>query len=107
MKVKVNGQYEFQIELEKGRVLANGAEVQIDARQLSERHSHIIHNNQSYTIEIIEENRSDKTAEVKVNGNIYHVSVENKYDQLLRQLGMDSDHTNKIKSIKHRCRVLF
>jgi len=100
MKVKVNEQYNFDVELNKNSILVNGAEVQIDSRRIAEKHSHVIYNHRSYNIEVVEENRQDKTCTVKVNGNVYEIKVEDSYDQLLKQLGMDAARAGKIKSVK-------
>jgi biotin carboxyl carrier protein len=100
MKVKVNEQYNFDVKLEKNSILVNGAEVQIDSRETAEKHSHIIYNHRSYNIEVVEQNRQDKTCTVKVNGNVYEVKIEDSYDQLLKQMGMDTAQASKIRSVK-------
>lgn len=100
MKVKVNERYNFDVELNKNSILVNGAEVQIDSRQTAEKYSHVIYNHRSYNIEVVEENRQDKTCTVKVNGNVYEIKIEDSYDQLLKQLGMDAGQTSKIRSVK-------
>jgi biotin carboxyl carrier protein len=100
MKVKVNEQYSFDVELNKNRILVNGTEVEVDSRQITEKQSHVIYNHRSYNLEIVEENRQDKTCTVKVNGNTYEIKIEDSYDQLLKQLGMDTAKANKIRSVK-------
>jgi len=100
MKVKVNEQYNFDVKTEKNSILVNGAEVQIDLRETAEKHSHAIYNHRSYNIEVVEENRQDKTCTVKVNGNVYEIKIEDSYDQLLKQLGMDTARASKIRSVK-------
>ncbi|HMI04461.1 MAG TPA: biotin/lipoyl-containing protein [Pedobacter sp.] len=100
MKVKVNEQYNFDVELNKNRILVNGTEVEVDSRPIAEKHTHVIYNHRSYNIEIVEENRQNKTCTVKVNGNIYGIKIEDSYDQLLKQLGMDTAQTGKIRSVK-------
>lgn len=100
MKVKVNDHYNFDVELNKDRILVGGTEVQIDSRQVAEKHSHVIYGHKSYNVEIVEENRQDKTCTVKVNGNIYEIRIEDSYDQLLKQLGMDSAQASKVKTVK-------
>jgi biotin carboxyl carrier protein len=100
MKVKVNEQYNFDVELNRNRIFVNGAEVEVDSRQLTEKTSHVIYKRKSYNLEIVEENRQDKTCAVKVNGNIYEIKIEDSYDQLLKQLGMDTPQANKIRSVK-------
>lgn len=39
-------------------------------------------------------------ASVKVNGSIYKVAVEDQFDQLLKQLGMDNLAAAKVQQIK-------
>jgi biotin carboxyl carrier protein len=100
MKVKVNERYNFDVTLDKNSILVNGAEVQIDLRETAEKQAHVIYNHRSYNIEVVEENRQDKTCTVKVNGNVYEIKIEDSYDQLLKQLGMDTGQTSKIRSVK-------
>lgn len=100
MKIKVNDQYNFDVELSKNSMLVDGTEVQIDSRQVTEKHSHVIYGHRSYNVEIVEENRQDKICTVKVNGNIYEIRIEDSYDQLLKQLGMDNAQASKIRTVK-------
>ena len=99
-KVKVNDQYNFDIEANKSQVKVNGEIVEVDRVALSNGHSHVIYQHKSYNVEIVEHHKEDKTVELKVNGKLYVVSIADQYDLLLQQLGMDNLQTNKVKEIK-------
>lgn len=100
MKVKVNDAYDFEIDLDGGTLKVNQQELNIDSRRLSERHAHIIYQNGSYNLELVEENKSEKIALVKVNGREYRIAMEDRYDQLLKQLGMDNLKANVVSELK-------
>jgi len=100
MKVKVNGKYSHNLEVAKDEVKLDQVAVDFDYLPLRNRHSHIIYKHKSYNVEIIEENRSNKTLVLKVNGTIYQVEVADQYDELLKQLGMDYAKSNKVADVK-------
>lgn len=101
MNIKVNEHYKYNIHTDDPEAFnVNGAEVLIDAHQLTNEHTHVLYKNRSFNVELVSENRDEKTSVYKVNGNLYSISIEDQYDQLLKQLGMDNMQANKIKDIK-------
>lgn len=100
MKVKVNDHYDFEVALEQGTLSLAGTAVQLDSAVLSDRHINIIYQNRSYNIELVSEDKTEKTSVLKVNGNLYHVAIQDQYDLLLQQLGLDSSKTSRMKEIK-------
>ena len=100
MKVKVNEHYNFNVEINNNLMSVNGLEVVLDSRSLGNNHTHVIYNNKSYNIEVVSESKADKTSIIKVNGTTYTIEMEDQYDQLLKQLGMDSALASKISEIK-------
>lgn len=100
MKVKVDGQEDFDVEVIGEKITVNGKEIAIDRRELSKDHSHIIFNHRSYTIAIVAADKTQKTCQIKVNGNLYDLKIEDRYDVLLKQLGMDTGSNNIIKEVK-------
>lgn len=99
-KVKVNDHYNFDIEADKSRVKVNGEVVDVDRIALSQGLSHVLYQHKSYNVEIVEQDKENKTVAVKVNGRLYTVSIADQYDLLLQQLGLDNLQTNKVKEIK-------
>lgn len=100
MKVKVNEHYNFHVGINNNLMSVNGLEVIVDSKSLSNTHTHVIYNNKSYNVEIVSESKADKTSIIKVNGTIYTIEMEDQYDQLLKQLGMDTGQANKVSEIK-------
>jgi biotin carboxyl carrier protein len=99
-KINVNGNHAFRIETENNTLIVDGEVVELDTIQLSSTQSHVLYKNKSYNLEIVSEDKEEKTMDIKVNGNVYKVSVEDQYDQLLKKLGLDNISSNKVKEIK-------
>jgi biotin carboxyl carrier protein len=99
-KVKVNDKYNFDIDNNAEGVVVNGDSVTAEIKQLNTNAWHIINNLKSYNAEIVNFNRADKTAEIKVNNNIYKVTAQDQFDILLDKLGLSSLTAAKISDIK-------
>ncbi|GGH09694.1 acetyl-CoA carboxylase biotin carboxyl carrier protein subunit [Pedobacter zeae] len=99
-KIKVNDQFLFELEDRDSVLMVNGNPVQLDLSKLGHSGTHVLYQNRSFNTEVIELNKADKTCKIKINGNIYQVSVEDQFDVLLKQLGLDNLNTNKVSEIK-------
>lgn len=98
-QIKVNDKYNFEISSGK-QPTVNGNAVAIDTVVLNKDSVNILYNNKSYNVEVVELNTLEKLAVVKVNGNVYSLSIKDQFDQLLKQLGMDSLASSKILQVK-------
>jgi len=98
--VKVNDQYNFAIKAENETIFVNDETIILDRKVLNDKSTHIIYQNRSYTIEVVSFEKADKTAVIKVNGSLYKIAVEDQFDQLLKQLGMDNLTAAKVQQIK-------
>lgn len=99
-KIKVNDKFDFKLEREKGALIVNGEVAVADIKQLGKLSYHVIRNNASYNAEVVTLNKAAKTAEIKVNGNTYHITAKDQFDLLLEQLGMSSINAAKVSEIK-------
>jgi biotin carboxyl carrier protein len=100
-KVKVNEHLNFEIEKSQSAFMVNGTSVELDEQALTHTNTtNVIYQNKSYNVEIVEVNSLEKTSTIKVNGNLYTVQVEDQFDLLLKQLGMDAAVGSKIREIK-------
>ena len=99
-KVTVNDKHNFDIDKNGEGVLINGEAVTADIKQLSTNAWHIINNLKSYNVEVIGFSGSDKTAEIKVNNNIYRIAAKDQFDILLDKLGLSSLTAAKLSDIK-------
>lgn len=99
-KVAVNKNVVLHIEEKDKKLFVDDEEVKLDLLNITPSETHILYQNRSYNVEIVEANQQDKTCKIKVNGTIYQTKVEDQFDQLLKNLGMDHLASNKVAEIK-------
>lgn len=87
-KVKVNDGYDFELTPVNGSFLLDGKEITPDVRQLKDGQMHFLYQNRSYNVEVVSEDPADKSMLIKVNGKLCRIGVEDKFDILLKALGM-------------------
>ena len=88
LHIKIKDQ-DFQFDYHQGEAILQGKAVNADAIKLAPNKYHVLINHQSYTIELLEKSENGKTMQILVNGVKQEVSIKDKYDALLSQLGMD------------------
>ena len=93
--IKVDVDKEFQFEID-----ANAVENGIDMIKIDESRYHIIKNNRSYDIEVLNQNNKSKNYTLLVNGTEYNVSLKDELAQLLDKMGMSAGASKKVKEIK-------
>ena len=91
MKAKVNNKYDFTLD---------GNEKEIDIIEIKDGIFHIIKDNKSYNAEVLKANKEEKSFVIRVNGNKYTVQLKDKYDDLLKELGMEMGSSTKVKDLK-------
>lgn len=99
-KVKVNNKYDFDIDRNSDELLINDNKINADVKQLNASSWHIIDQLRSYNVEVVSFNAAEKTAEIKVNNNIYSLTAKDQFDVLLDKLGLSSLNSAKISEIK-------
>lgn len=94
---------EYKISLDKkesNKGEINGKEFTLDVHKSKEGSYHVLHNNKSYNIEIVEINNEENTVKLNINGFNYTSKVNTEIDMLLKKLGMDSLVTKKVNELK-------
>jgi biotin carboxyl carrier protein len=99
-KIKVNGRLDYEVESKSNTVTMNGEEFVADMVKLNADNYHVLHENRSYSVEVVELNETEKTASIKVNNNIYQMKAKDQFDALLEQLGLSNLTNNKISDVK-------
>ena len=99
-KVKVNDNYNFEVEKDTAGLSINEGKVTADIKQINASAWHIINNLGSYNAEVVSFDKETKTAEIKVNGNIYSITAKDQFDILLDQLGLSSLNSAKVSELK-------
>jgi len=91
-KVNVNNTFSFDFEKESIS--------QLDAVSVEKNKFHVLHQNKSYKAEITTSDFNHKHYTVKINNNSYSVSISNKLDMLIKEMGFEVGATKHINSIK-------
>ena len=76
-------------------MLTSGSFIKINPFQY-----HLIYNNTSYNVDLIKMNAEEKTLVLKINSTKFAIKIQDKYDELLKSLGMDNLSSKKISDIK-------
>jgi biotin carboxyl carrier protein len=87
-QLTVNEKHHFKIEEKEGRIFIDENEFRFDLKEITNNTFHILHENKSYTAELISIDKKEKQAKVKINGNEYDVSLYDQYSELLDKMGM-------------------
>ena len=106
--IKVNNQYEFTVSEQKGKQTLNGQPFEWDVLEIKDnprrehrgRQFHVIKDNRSYNVTIVAVDHAAKTWSILVNGNTYNIELKDKYDLLLKELGMESLSSKKVNEIR-------
>lgn len=99
-KVKINKHSSFDIEDRDKGLTVNGNEINLDISTISAAEKHVLFNNKSFNVSLVELNKQERTCKIKVNGEVYEANVEDQFDQLLKQLGMDNLAASKVLDVK-------
>ena len=99
-KIKVNNSLDFETTIKNDVINLNGSDLSLDMVSLGNNKFHIIKNNKSYTAELVEKNLVEKIFKIKVNNNVYELKAKDKYDELLKDLGLENLNATKLKEIK-------
>lgn len=99
LKITVNNTEELDVELKADVISVNNLVMELDCVQNDSKNIHILHNNNSYSVELASED-AEKNMEIKVNGTSYKVAVKDQFDLLLKELGMESLASKKVKEVK-------
>ena len=72
----------------------------IDAIAITPSQFHILKDSQPYTAQIVEADFLAKTYSVKINGNLYTVSISSPLDQLIKDMGFEVGASKQVNAIK-------
>ncbi len=99
-QVNINEQKPISIEFKDDATFVNGQKTDWDLIKTGENLFHVLQNNLSYNAEIISANAEEKSLSIRINNNIYQVSVKDRFDILLAQMGMNSASATKVNDLK-------
>ena len=97
-KIKINDRFDFEVN--------GGKELSVDNRpfnwdiqHIREGRFNVLIDNKSYDAEVVRADYASKSFTIKINSNIYQISVKDQYDQLLEKLGINNLTKSKVNEI--------
>lgn len=99
-KIKVNEQFEYEVISDKNGIIVDGKSLALDVYSVNPDTFHILHRNRSFNAELITLDQKLKTCTVRVNSQIYAMSLTDQFDELLHKLGMDNLNAQKVSELK-------
>jgi acetyl/propionyl-CoA carboxylase alpha subunit len=99
-RVKVSGK-DFEVGFEDDAMTTgtvNGKSFNWDVSKLNNNLYHIIKDNRSYRVEVLEP--ADGKTRLKVNGTVYEAETIDKFDALLKSMGMEKGGGGKVNELK-------
>ncbi|MCC7222769.1 MAG: acetyl-CoA carboxylase biotin carboxyl carrier protein subunit [Chitinophagales bacterium] len=72
----------------------------LDLVSIAENRFHLLQNDQSHNIEVVSLDTDTKTVKININGTNYTVSLKDKLDLLLEQMGIGNAAAQKINDLK-------
>ncbi|MBO6881756.1 biotin/lipoyl-containing protein [Winogradskyella sp.] len=91
-KIKVNSSHSFDI--------SKDAMETLDAIETTSNHYHVIQDNTTIKASIVNSDFNKKSYSVKVNNNIYEVSINDALDQQIEALGFEIGASKQVNDIK-------
>lgn len=100
MKVTLNKQSGFELEREGKTLKLNGSPLEYDLRETRPGSYHLLYKGQSFEIEVLHSDLLTKKHLITVNGKKVEAELRDKFDELLKELGMDASSALKVGDLK-------
>ena len=94
--ITINGSQVYTVEGSQ----VNGQEILADIFKIDNRFYHILTEGRSFNIEIFAIDKQSKTMTVVVNGSKYDLSLRDKFDLLMEQMGFGKGSVQKAADLK-------
>lgn len=91
MKARVNEHFDFSFE---------DKSFDWDCVEIKNGQFHLLFKGRSLVADVVEVDSSEKVFIIRINNNSYRVQLKDRYDELLRSLGMDTFSSKKESEIK-------
>ena len=95
-----SGDKTYSIKSMNAGIEVDGKILDWDVNKIDERNFHVIHNNQSYRMELVTINNVEKSVTLKINGKLTTIDIKDKMDLLLEKMGIDMSAVAKVNDIK-------
>lgn len=100
LNVKIDNTQSHVIDKKGDKWILDGEETMLDLIQIGKDTYHIVYQNQSILLELLQKDENGKILTVKVNGIKRVLELETEMDVLLKKLGMDKLASPKLNQVK-------
>ena len=100
MQVSLENGTTYDITMDKDTLLLDGTAFEWDIRAENGTRYHALYQHRSLRLELVRADWETKTFEVKVNGRIHQLTVKDRFDLLLEELGMEDATAAKADDLK-------
>ncbi len=100
MKAIINGKTAWNIENKGPQLLINGEPQDFDLQHLHAGSYHLIMDGTSYALEVLHTDTANKEFLISVNGCKVQVNLKTRFDELLKELGMDVSSSSRAGDLK-------
>jgi biotin carboxyl carrier protein len=90
----------FDVDIKDGIFFINEEEFPVDIKRTDEHKLHLIYNNRTHLIEVMELAKAEKTVKLKINGTVTNAKVKDKFDLLLEKMGLSLQVEQVLKELK-------
>lgn len=90
----------FEVKKEKDHYLLNNEIFDWDLIKTQANSFHILLDKQSYRTEILKADYEAKTFVIQINGKRFEIDAQDRFDLLLKQMGMDKHSSTKVSDVK-------
>jgi biotin carboxyl carrier protein len=94
------GKKSFEIVNHDHQLIIDGTPLDWDIVEVSHGYFHILINHKSYRAEVVRADPATKSFAMKINGKVYSVTLNDKFDLLLEKMGMNNGSSGKANHIK-------
>lgn len=89
-----------EVEIGGDSISLDGQSIDWDISRISEFHYHIISGGKSYNAELVSADYQQKVLTLKIEDQVFEMSIKDKMDQLLEKMGISTQNTAAIAEVK-------
>ncbi len=99
-RVKSAEGQEKEVEIGSEGLSIDGQAIDWNISKISEFHYHIISGGKSYNAELVNADYQQKVLTLKIEDQVFEISIKDKMDQLLEKMGISAQSTTAIADVK-------
>ncbi len=99
-KIKLGDNNFLEYKEEKGQILIDNNPINWDLTRVSDKKFHIIKDNKTYNIEVINYDKDKKILSIKINSHLLDLTIQDQQDVLLEKLGLNKISISQLNELK-------